>query len=512
MKKQKSVRKYAFSPRDQHIPQPASRKAVGAVMGETGLRRSGGYITEDFLPQLNGTRAAAVFKEMSLNDPIAGAAIYAITALVRQVEWSVIPADDSGKSKKGKQFLEEVINDMRVPWSDLMSEVVTMFVYGYAPFEIIYKFRRGPKSGAKDGSLYSDGKLGIDRLSLRAQDTIHRWDMSEDGDDIYGFEQMTVTRGTLLVPMSRCLLFRTTKEKNNPEGRSILRNAYRPWLFKNRMEEIEAIGAERDLAGLPVIKLPSELLNHQNDPEKMTALAQYKQLITQIKRDTQEGVVLPSDRDEHGHLYYELELLTTGGQRQFDTNKIIDRYDLRISMSMLADFLFLGQQRVGSFALSSDKTNLFSSALGAFLRTIKDTLNTDLIPKLWRLNGLPDKNMPKLAHGDIETPDLTQMAQFIFSMARSGAPLFPDADLENRLRGFANLPPRPITAGEGTLATPTTSASTSNPTPGGAPAINGNTGQTTESGGTASATPKPEVSKAFFEAFQKFLSEHPLEE
>ena len=62
--------------------------------------------------------------------------------------------------------------------------------------------------------------------------------------------------------------------------------------------------------------------------------------------------------------------MSTGGRRQFDTNAIIERYDTRMAMTVLADFIFLGHQSVGSFALSSDKTELFSMAIGAYLDII----------------------------------------------------------------------------------------------------------------------------------------------
>ena len=38
---------------------------------------------------------------------------------------------------------------------------------------------------------------------------------------------------------------------DNPEGRSILRNAYFSWYFEKKIAEIEGIGIARDLAGLP---------------------------------------------------------------------------------------------------------------------------------------------------------------------------------------------------------------------------------------------------------------------
>ncbi len=74
-------------------------------------------------------------------------------------------------------------------------------------------------------------------------------------------------------------------------------------------------------------------------------------MVKSIRRDEYEGLVLP-----HG---FEFELVSTGGARQFDTNAIINRYDAKIAMTVLADFIMLGHQKVGSFALSSDKTELF---------------------------------------------------------------------------------------------------------------------------------------------------------
>ena len=40
------------------------------------------------------------------------------------------------------------------------------------------------------------------------------------------------SRAEPLAAQWQALLFRTKSRKDNPEGRSILRNAYRPWYFK----------------------------------------------------------------------------------------------------------------------------------------------------------------------------------------------------------------------------------------------------------------------------------------
>ena len=76
----------------------------------------------------------------------------------------------------------------------------------------------------------------------------------DDSDNLIGMtQQPPPDYGLFTIPMSKAMLFRTESVKDNPEGRSILRNAYRSWYFKRRIQEIEAIGIERDLAGLPVI-------------------------------------------------------------------------------------------------------------------------------------------------------------------------------------------------------------------------------------------------------------------
>jgi hypothetical protein len=50
--------------------------------GATGLKRSAGWVDEEFLPQLRGRKAVQVFKEMSENDPLVGALLFSIRMLL----------------------------------------------------------------------------------------------------------------------------------------------------------------------------------------------------------------------------------------------------------------------------------------------------------------------------------------------------------------------------------------------------------------------------------------------
>ena len=111
-------------------------------------------------------------------------------------------------------------------------------------------------------------------------------------------------------------------------------------------------------------------------------------------------------------------------------------------MTLLLDMILMGHESVGSFALSSSKTNLAIMGVGAIKQEIEDTLNRDLVPKLMRINGLSTTNMPQYRLGDVESPDLVELGDFIVKMANSGFQMFPTVtgEREREVLRLANLP------------------------------------------------------------------------
>lgn len=425
-----------------------------ASIGTPGINSSGGYISEEFLPELSGANGVKVYRQMADNDPIVGAILFVITMLIRGADWPVQAAGESPEEEDAKIFLESILDDMQVSRSAMISEICSMFTYGFAPMELLWKRRAGHTGDAKTNSVYDDGLIGLRGLSLRAQRTVQRWDIDPDDGTIHGFWQQAPTRGEIYIPAERMALFRVSEDGNNPQGRSLLRTAYRSWHFKTRIEEIEGVGIERDLAGLPMAMIPSNYFAGDADPDEKMVLAAWQKLLTQVRRDQQEGILMPSDRDDKGNLLFEFKLLNAGGARTFDTTKIIDRYDRRIATSVLADFLFLGQQAVGSFALSSDKTALFAAAIGGFAKHIVEILNREVVERLWRYNAMDPAIMPWFVAGDLETPNLAEIAAYITALAGAGAPMFPDRDLENHLREIAGLPLSPDESEADAMDTP----------------------------------------------------------
>lgn len=461
-------------------PPPPDLREIGA----TGLQQFGGLVYEEFQPQLAGLRARRIFKEMSENDPIIGSILFAVDMLIRQIDWKVTidperidmaqesekkrrqvgapssrpllpsrtdsttrgesrePTPVEAQAEEYAQFVNSARNDMEDSWDATISTIMTMLVQGWSWLECVYKLRGGPDD--EDPSLYSkysDKLFGWRKLPIRAQESLYRWEIADNGD-ILGMWQQTPPRyERLLIPADRSLLFRTTTTKNNPEGRSALRNAYRPWYMKKIIEELEGVGIERDLAGLPVAWVPPSMLSPTATPQEVAVLAEIKRIVRNVKRDEQEGVVFPLAYDETGHKLFDFQLMSSGGRRHFDLDATITRWDQRIAMTVLADFILLGHAEVGSFALGTSKIDMFTAALESWVKMVTSVFNHTAIPRLMKVNGFPVSLSPILTTSDINAVDLKDLSLYLQALSSSGMPMFPDEPLELYLRDQAGFPP-----------------------------------------------------------------------
>lgn len=407
---------------------PANFKPLGV----SGLRRYGPYIYEEFLPELLWPRAGRVYQEMSDNDAVIGAILYLAEMLIRGVEWRVESASDSDADKNAAEFLESCMHDMDSSWANTICEVLSMLTYGFSFHEIVYKIRRGPdETNPKYRSKYTDGMIGWRRIPIRAQTSMIEWEFNEEGDVTAFIQQCEPNFTRVRIPMSKGLLFRTRISKDNPEGKSLLRNAYRSWFFKKHFEEIEGIGIERDLAGFPVLTAPEGLdLWNTDDPKMVQLRADAEALVSSVRRDSEEGVLLPNGWD--------LKLLTSGSSRQIDIGATIERYDTRIAITLLSDIIMLGSGKTGSYALADTKKSLLASALQAQLSNIADVFNAQAVPVLFRMNRFVDiSDLPKIVPTRIQEPTISEVALMLRAM---GLDISKDQKLQNHIRHILCMP------------------------------------------------------------------------
>jgi len=411
-------------------------------LGVSGLKRMSGYVDEEFLPALRGRKAVRVYREMSSNDSMVGALLFSIDKLIREVEWKVLPPEGGKEGEQAQEFLEQCMEDMSHSWDDLIGEILSMMTYGWSWHEIVYKKRIGPwERDPKKRSKFTDGKIGWRKMPIRAQETLLRWSFDETGG-IRAMVQMAPPRyQTTVLPIEKSILFRTSIAKGNPEGLSLLRSSYRSWYFKKRLEEFEAIGVERDLAGMPVGRVPADYLTAAKGTPQAKTVDAFKKMVRGVRRDENEGLVLPTQYDpDTKQPLFDFELMSSGGTRQFDTNSIINRYEQRILMAVLADFILVGHEDTGSYSLHTDKTGIFRAALNAITKTIADTLNRYAVPRLFAVNGWKLDELPRFEPTNVDPPALDQLAAFISSTAGAGMQWFPDPELEKYIREIARLP------------------------------------------------------------------------
>lgn len=351
--------------------------------------------------------------------------------------------DLRSRTEARAKVLDGMKDDMSVSWADTVPEILTMIPFGWAFLETVYKIRRGPDE--KDGryrSTFSDSLVAWRKWVLVPQETMHGWNWDDDGGLESLIQLSPVDYKQIEIPIGKGLLFRTRATKNNPQGRSLLLNAFYPYLYAKRIQETEAVGVERDLSGLPMALIPPEYLDPNADADQQAMLAYIKKLVTGVRRNQFEGIIFPQLLDSESNPLFEFKLLTTGGMRQFDTGKIIERYERRIAMSLLADMIMLGHEKSGSFALSEGKETLLGRAIEGILLSIKEIINRHGVPRIYQLNGwelMEGETYAAFVPRDLEAKNLKDVGMYIKNLVGAGA-ITADPELEAWCRSYGNLP------------------------------------------------------------------------
>lgn len=422
--------------------------------GTTGLRRWGGTIYEERLTELRGREGRVLYREMRLNDPVIAAVFFVLSNALKIPEWRVSPASESAGDKAAAEFVQSCLDDLTWSWFDQLSFIIDPTLeQGFGLVEHVYKRRLGdspPKyveNPAK--SQHNDGRIGWRKFAPRPAESLapgNEWKFDEAGG-IQGVWQAPEVDWTgkshVFVPIQKMLHFRTTVHPaNTPEGMPIHRPMYVPYYFTRNIQEIEGIGIERNLAGLPVVYLGTDT-STSDDPDSDLTISQ--EIVSDLRTDEQGGVVFPYGKmgggaaEGRGVL---LELLKGGGT-DFDVTKVLERYDKLKAVSMLAHFIMLGTSNTGSWALSRHQGDMFTLAAGAFLDNFVDVFNRHGIPRLMALNAFPKaKGMPKIETTKVGLPDIQVVSEYINKLVDKDL-ITPDDELERHLRQVADLPDKP---------------------------------------------------------------------
>lgn len=419
--------------------------------GYLGLNIFSGVSNDELKRELNFPNSINTYKQMSYHGSI-NSALTLYENLIGKVDWVFKPIKDaSAVELRQAEIINEMMQDFTDhTWSEFISEALSSNMYGFSVQEKVY--RRRLKA---NGSKYDDGIIGWKKLPIRNQETIEKFIFSEDGNEVKGVKQnlsavsdvynrySSRTNNEVVLPRSKIMLFRAGKHKGDPFGKSMLRDAYLAWRFLSVIEEIEANGVAKDLAGLPVLKLPPQYLSSDASPDQKAIRAYYENVMRNLQLNQQSALILPQAHDpDSKQPMFELELLSLNGSKAMDTSKIKEYYKNLILTSLFADILVLGQSGGGSNALGQVKNSLSASAAEAMLKKIRDVINEDLIKQTYELNGWDTSRMGHMDFDNLETEDLESFSKAVQRFASTSV-IEIDRAVLNRVResiGVDSLP------------------------------------------------------------------------
>lgn len=392
-------------------------------LGLSGTRLLAGLISEETVPALQGQQAYSTYRGMRFD--ATGAAIQkAIELPIRSTRWFMNPASDDPEAVTYADFVHQVLWEFgSQSYDDVMRLALLSLVYGFSVLEIVY--------APIDWGEWK-GKIGWDNLSLRQANTKWRWN-----EQFINGRRQLVSMSQLAppyyqqvdIPRNKFILWTNDLEGQDWDGFSIYRGAYKDYFIRDRLYRIRAIGLERSYMSVPVATLPDGYSNEEME------LA--KKIVTSIRSDESAGVTKPENLG--------LELVRWDINSSAMDSAIL-YHNRQMLSSTLAQFLDLGSATSGhgSFALSSDQSELFQNALVAKANYFAQQMNLEpAIPSLIGINfaNVGKDMMPHLEHGDIGQRALDALGRTLTALAQFGF-LTPDNQTEDRLRQMLDLPER----------------------------------------------------------------------
>ncbi|MFA5429832.1 MAG: hypothetical protein WC329_01580 [Candidatus Omnitrophota bacterium] len=378
----------------------------------------GGRIQEEYLNAIrNWQSEVKLYLEMR-DEPVVGALLDAIKLPLLAASFDVEehPAG-TDQDKAAAEWLWENMNHMvGQTWNSHTEDALEELDFGFALGEIVLDKR-------------TDGRLWLKNVDPRGQETLSSWVYDPiEKDKLVEFIQVDPNyNGIYHIPISKCLHFKYRGRKGNPQGHSVLRALYRPYKFARNLEDLEGIGVERDVGGMPIAKLGEGTYSTQDKEDLKAAMKG-------LRQDEEAYLILPEGIEVSPY---------SSGQKAYDVNQIIDRWHKITLMRFFAQFIILGMGEVGTQSLVKGSQDFFALALEAVQRSILETWNLQLVPYLFRFNQWPGiSGYPTIVWEKPGKPDLGGLMDIFDTGVRTGVITPTDAD-EDHIRSITDLPDLP---------------------------------------------------------------------
>lgn len=359
------------------LPERVSLKTTS--IGTSGTDISGHRFFEEYLLALTQTDGPDIWDAMRRSDDQVIMLLRVVKNPIMSARWFITSPDEDKESVKISDFISHALfcdmgtEDYPKSFEKFKREALTCVEFAYSLFEITNKVvLNHPEFGSY---------IGIKGLDWRSPKTIEEWYVSKSGE----LEQVRQTDSSeraqdVFIPGKFLLHIAPEMEGDNYEGISMLRPIYGNWLRKDVMRKLQMIGIERAATGIPIGVIPQGQLNTPSQ----TAL---EDSLSRFVAHERQYMTIPEG--------YKVDSLKI----QHDAEKVqsaIEAENVGMAKSFLANFMELGLNGTGSYALGTDLSDIFLAGIEVYANAIKTPINSKLIPQLVRQNFGRQEKYPEL--------------------------------------------------------------------------------------------------------------------
>ena len=430
---------------------------------------SHGYILETERNRaLAGTQKYTTYANLINEVTVVSASVDWFKSLIKGAKWIVEPAErDNIQAAEVAELFEKILmEDPRTPWAEIQARASMSRLFGFS-------LQTWTARKSDDGSYNT-----LLDIVPRGASTIERWDVDRSSGEVLGVVQRPeLGADTIYIPRNRLVYLAERSITDSPEGLGLMRLVAEDALRLQYYQRLLTLGLEKDLRGVAVGKFPySEIeqylstqepyVSMATDEERNTAInAEIEKRLKPLKEfaqrakknnettglildslpyfaeDTTTGRLVPSPVAQYG-----LELLTGDGSGLQEILDAIDSLKKDIARVWGTSGIFLGDNNVGSYSLSQDRTSQFHLMVESQLEANRVAFQRDIVKTFMELNDIPMELEPNLKVEGLQSRDPEQVRAAFDSLFRTGT-ILPNDEIINEFRaqaGFSELPPEQL--------------------------------------------------------------------
>lgn len=422
--------KGAFATNTTPPGDPPAPRIDAVPYGQSGRYNFAGIPQYDEInAKLIGPAGQYLFDTMYRQDPDIRRLVLMAWSPIQSGSWTLEPYGGDDASHQDHEIADTIwygLNTFMAPtFTEHLAELGPLLLRaGFLPCEQLWS------TWDYKGKTYTFPKS----LQVRLPRSVWKWPQDDYGN-MTGIVQFIPGRSETFIPAEDLVYYRLAGEGDNWMGTSLLRQAYKPWMYKDKLERIDAIGQERKAVGIPIVYPPQGADDQTKQAvEQLFASMHLSEVAYAMMPGPKQGLTGMSPGE--GWLVDVIQFDSSSGSSIKDS---LAYHKDAIASSFLGDFMQLGHHQVGARATAQVQDDPFLTAVQSLAGYAVGPLNK-LVDRIVKLNWPDAEGSPTFSLNLVDAASLSEISGYVQQLVAAGA-MQADPELEDWLRERANLPP-----------------------------------------------------------------------